>query len=123
MPKKGDKKVQAKAKTAKKGAGKGNSVLTEPRKGKGKDQPKGKGSSAKPGASQKKISLKLIQMGKGESSVKLPEGATVDDLLVETGLSKKKGNVLVNSKAAKGNTVLKNGATVVFATKVKGGRF
>ncbi|HEX5744375.1 MAG TPA: MoaD/ThiS family protein [Candidatus Saccharimonadales bacterium] len=119
--KKDQKKGQSKAKAAKKGAGKGSSVLTEPRKGKG--QPKGKGSSAKPGASQKKISLKLIQMGKGESSVKLPEGATVDDLLVETGLSKKKGNVLVNSKAAKGNTVLKDGATVVFATKVKGGRF
>jgi hypothetical protein len=114
---KGDKRGRPKAKAAKKGS----SVLTEPRKGKG--QPKGKGSSAaKPGASQKKISLKLIQMGKGESSVKLPEGATVDDLLVETGLSKKKGNVLVNSKAAKGNTVLTDGATVVFATKVKGGR-
>lgn len=113
-------KGKGKSQTKAKSKGKGESVLTEP-KGKGKGKSQAKQQTEAPKAPEK-ISVNLIQMGSGEGPVELSEGATVNDLLVEVGLSRKDGTVLVNNQPASGEEVLPAGATVVFATKIQGGR-
>lgn len=134
MPNSKTKKASKKAKTGAKGKGKGKSqakakgkgesVLTDRKGQKGKSQTKGQ-TKQQPAAPKEptKISVNLIQMGSGEGPVELKEGATVTDLLVETRLSSKDGTVLVNNRPAQGDDVLPAGATVVFATKIQGGRF
>ncbi|HVO86572.1 MAG TPA: hypothetical protein VMT23_02455 [Candidatus Binatia bacterium] len=68
------------------------------------------------------ITVTLVMLGTGDELYEMPDDATVGDLLVAAGLSAKEGQALVNSEHADLESVLPAGATVVFATKIKGGR-
>lgn len=127
MPeKKGKPKAKAKGKPKPKAKAKGSSVLTEPKgkpkaKAKAKGKPKAKPASTPP-PEPKTIEVSLVQFGTGETPIQLVDGETVSDLLVKAGLSSKNGSVLINSQPAQLDDKVPAGATVVFATKIKGGR-
>jgi sulfur carrier protein ThiS len=105
-----------------KSTGKDSSVLRDTKpKAKSKAKSKAKPRTTPAPKAKKKISVSLVQFGTGETPVELLEGATVSDLLVEAGLSSKDGSVLINSQPAGLDDKVPAGATVVFATKIKGG--
>lgn len=70
----------------------------------------------------KKVKVSLVQLGTAAKPFELTAGATVGDLLAAAGLSAKTGEVLVNSQHVELDEPLKEGASVVFATNIKGGR-
>jgi hypothetical protein len=121
-------KPAGKKPSAKKGS-KDKDVLRRPR---GKKTPAAKKPPAEtpqaeapeaPTEDPQTMTVTLTVFGSGDTPIELTEGATVSDLLIAAGLSGKDGTVLISSKPAGLEDQLPIGAAVVFATKIKGGRF